>query len=293
METADDLLDARFRTNMRRIDGLTGLVYTGSVPSTPTAVENDSVRADLFRAIVVFLHATFEDILRTAARERLGVAKPEVLKDIPLIGLSRFRRAERFHLGDLGPHRGKTVDQLIQESVQRHLDSESFGSCADVDEILKKMGVDTTPFKSLYGDLDQMMKRRHRIVHEADLPGPQHSAPSQWTIGDDYQLCMWNLAVVAFYSLLRVSFDPADELQLWHFERRQRAAELVRQSREEMTAVRGQSAESMLFGLQKVTEALAQATAALGSPSHEELLVLRKRIEAKKQSRDKGMLETR
>src|ERR1035437_5185140 len=42
METADDLLDARFLTNMRRIDGLTGLVYTGSVPSTPTAVENDS-----------------------------------------------------------------------------------------------------------------------------------------------------------------------------------------------------------------------------------------------------------
>ncbi|MGB7758865.1 MAG: hypothetical protein WBL61_03495 [Bryobacteraceae bacterium] len=282
MATADDLLDVRFRLNMQRVGGLTALLYPGSIPLTPAVVESESVRADLFRTIVVFLHATFEDILRTAARERLGAAPPQVLKDIPLIGISKFRRAEKFHLGHLSAHRGKTVDQLIQESVQRHLDRESFGSCADVDETLNKMGVDTTPFKSLYGDLDQMMKRRHRIVHEADLPGPQHSATSQWTIADNYQLCLWNLAVVAFYSLLRVSLDPANELQLWCLERRVRAAELVRQSREEMIALRGQSPESMMSGIQNSIETLAQATAALGPPSHEELLALHERIEAKK-----------
>jgi hypothetical protein len=40
----------------------------------------------LFRAIVVLLHATFEDSLRTAARQRLGDAAPKVLDDLPLAG---------------------------------------------------------------------------------------------------------------------------------------------------------------------------------------------------------------
>jgi hypothetical protein len=35
------------------------------------------------------------------------------------------------------------------------------------------MGLVTEPFKCLYADLDRMMKRRHRIVHEADLPSPE------------------------------------------------------------------------------------------------------------------------
>ena len=47
-----------------------------------------------------------------------------------------------------------------------------------------QMGLDTTPFKSLYADLDQMMQRRHRIVHEADLPSPKDTVSCPWTIED-------------------------------------------------------------------------------------------------------------
>src|ERR1019366_9806394 len=97
---------------------------------------------------------------------------------IPLVGTSKSGRAEKFDLGALNAHRGKTVDQLIQESIEGYLDRESFGSCADVDKVLRQMGLDTTPFKSFYADLDRMMQRRHRIVHEADLLSPQDSAIS-------------------------------------------------------------------------------------------------------------------
>jgi hypothetical protein len=91
---------------------------------------------------------------------------------------------------------------LIQESIEGYLDRESFGSCGDVDKVLRQMVVDTTPFKSFYADLDRMMKRRHRIVHGADLLIPKDGAISPWTIADYFHLVLWNLAVLAFYSLL-------------------------------------------------------------------------------------------
>jgi hypothetical protein len=209
------------------------------------------------------------------------------LKDIPLVGTSKSGRAEKFDLGALNTHRAKTVDQLIQESIDGYLDRESFGSSTDVDKALCQMGLDSHPFKPLYADLDRMMKRRHRIVHEADLPSPQDSAILPWTLGDYFDLCLWNLAVLAFYALLRVSVDPADELQSWYFSRRTKAIELARQVGEEIIALRDQPAESMVVGLpmvpqlQMVIQKLAKVTAHLGPPSHEELLEIATKMQAR------------
>lgn len=282
MDTKEDLHSARFYLNMRRISGLATLAV-GTGPLTPAATEPESasIRADLFRATVVFLHATFEDSLRTAARQSLRGTTSGVLKDIPLVGTSKSGRAEKFDLEALNAHRGKTVDQVIQDSIAGYLDRESFGSSTDVDKALRQMGLDTTPFKSLYADLDRMMKRRHRIVHEADLASPQDSALSPWTISDYFHLCLWNLAVLAFYALLRVSVDPADELQSWYFVRRTKAIELARQTGEEVFALLAQPAESMLLGLEMVNQKLTQVTAHLGPPSHEELLEIAKKMQSK------------
>src|SRR6185369_10503597 len=100
MDAKEDLHSGRFYSNMRRINGLATLAVGTDLLSTAT-MEHDttSVRADLFRTIVVFLHATFEDSLRTVARERLRSAPADVLKDIPLIGAPHLGRAERFDLG--------------------------------------------------------------------------------------------------------------------------------------------------------------------------------------------------
>lgn len=234
MDTKEGLHATRFYLNMRRVNGLVTLaVGTGSVTLAATEAESARIRADLFRSTVVFLHATFEDSLRTVTRQRLRGLKS------------------------------------------------SYGSSTDVDKALRKMGLDTTPFKPLYDDLDRMMKRRHRIVHEADLPSTQDTALSPWTLGDYSQLLLWNLAVLAFYSLLRVSVDPADELQSWYFERRTKAIELARQTGEEAIALLGQPAESMLLGLQVVNQKLTQVAAHLGRPSHEELLEIAKKMQAK------------
>lgn len=119
MSAPEDLLQSRFYLNMNRITGLVKLIHSEVDLLKPLGFHSDGVRADILRAITVFLHATFEDVLRTTARQRLPIAKSEVLDKIPLVGKSR--RAEKFHLGALNAHRGKTVDDLLQESVENYL----------------------------------------------------------------------------------------------------------------------------------------------------------------------------
>jgi hypothetical protein len=282
MDTHNDLVTARFRLNMDRIHGLVKLIYSDIDPLRATGpFQIDGAKADILRSIVVFLHATFEDLLRTTARQRIAVAKSQVLDGIPLVGTSRSGRAEKFHLGALNAHRGKTVDQLIHESVESYLDRESFGSCGDVDEVLTQMGLDTAPFKPFYADLDQMMKRRHRIVHEADLPSPKDSLSAPWTIADTYNLCLWLTVVPIFYGLLRISVDPANEVQRWFLERRRKAIELTRSSREEFIAVRKEPPELMLLGLQKAAAMLDEVKALLDQlPSVEEMLTIWKKTKS-------------
>ena len=114
MNKNKDLSDVRFSINMDRIKGLVNL--SGSDIDARSLIypfQTIGVKADICRTIVVFLHATFEDVLRTIARRQIDSAKSEdFLNRIPLIGLSNSGRAEKFSLGNLNAHRGKSVDQL-------------------------------------------------------------------------------------------------------------------------------------------------------------------------------------
>jgi hypothetical protein len=197
-----------------------------------------------------------------------------------LVWTSKSGRAEKFHLGALNAHRGKTVDQLIQESVENYLDRESFGSCADVDEILTQIGLDTAPFKPLYADLDQMMKRRHRIVHEADLPNPKDSVSAPWALSDDFNLILWLLVVLTFYAQLRVSLDPTDELLRLFLARRIKAMKRTRQVREEIIGLRNEPTDSVPVKFEEAAARLKEVNAFLGPPSVEEVLAIWKTMKS-------------
>jgi len=56
-----------------------------------------------------------------------------------------------------------------------------------------------------------MAKRRHRIVHEADLASKSDTALQGWGIADEWQLIMWVTAVPTFYWLLRSQLEPDNE----------------------------------------------------------------------------------
>ena len=114
MGADDTLLEARFFLNMKRVGALINLVTKASAGEA-VALETGA-RDDISRAVVVFLHATFEDLLPTAARRRSNAMSTENLNKIPLSGLPA--RAEKFHLGALNAHRGKTVDELLKQSTK-------------------------------------------------------------------------------------------------------------------------------------------------------------------------------
>jgi len=274
LTTQDDLSWARFQVNMGRIKGLAALTGVNAIEPLKPAQPLQSVgpRADLIRTIVVFLHAAFEDVLRTTARERLAAAKSHVLNHIPLVGTSESGRAEKFLLGELDEHRGKTVDQLIHESVANYLDRRTFGSPNDVEVILSQMGLDTRPFKDLYPDLEQMMTRRHRIVHEADLTNPADSVSAPWTLLDDMDLTVWMLTVISFYFQLRVSLEPTDELQQWYRARLTKGFTLARDTRAEILALGRAPTEVAVTVLQKVAAGLHDVTTLLAPPTVDEFL---------------------
>src|SRR5574337_569282 len=182
MAIARLLLMERFLANNQRIQGLMEFASHGTDSWKSAEAASDNVHADLYRAVIVFLHAMFEDMLRTAAHQRLLAA-----------------RAKKFQSrGVGGAPRAKQVKQIIETSVEGDLRRKSFSSCADVKKVLRQMGLDTTPFEPLFPDLEQMMKWRHRIVHEADLPSRRARVPLQWTVDDNYKLLFSVMAVHAF-----------------------------------------------------------------------------------------------
>ena len=65
MTTKDELLKTRFLLNMGRINGLVRLLYSNEALKPAGLFQSEGVRADILRSIVVFLHATFEVVLRS------------------------------------------------------------------------------------------------------------------------------------------------------------------------------------------------------------------------------------
>jgi hypothetical protein len=109
---------------------------------------------DILRTSIVFTHATLEDFLRTLAANSLPDATKEVLDQIPLRNVNSKGRAEKFLLGSLVEFKGKTVDDVIQESVLDYLKNSNFNSTGDIAQLLVGIGVDVSKVNSSFSKLD-------------------------------------------------------------------------------------------------------------------------------------------
>lgn len=121
---------------------------------------------DLLRAAVVLLHAALEDVLRGLQSDQLPKAEKDILDRVPLVGLGD--RHQKFFLGELAGHRAKTVSQLIAESVDCHLAKRSYNSIVDIERALQSIDVDPDIVRGSFPVLEEMIRRRHHIVHQAD-----------------------------------------------------------------------------------------------------------------------------
>lgn len=131
-------------------------------------LEKHEGRDDILRAAVVFTHANLEDFLRTLAAELLPAGDENSFKDIPLAGTDSFGRGEKFALGQLAQHRGKTVDDLLRQSVSDYLSRSNYNNTTEIASLLVKLGFRPEEHNKAFDAIDRMIERRHQIVHRAD-----------------------------------------------------------------------------------------------------------------------------
>jgi len=121
---------------------------------------------DILRSATVLLHAALEDFLRTVALAHLPRQQSDCLKHIPITGTGQ--RPGKVTLGDLTMHSGKSIDSVIEESLDEWLHQQSFSNCADIAAMLEHLGIDVAYCNVSFSHLEDMIARRHRIVHNAD-----------------------------------------------------------------------------------------------------------------------------
>lgn len=142
--------------------------------------EPTDLDGDFARAAVVLTHASLECFVRDIAKQGYHSAEPGPLRDrlldkIPFVG--EESSSTKYALARVAKHAGKSVDQLVADSINEYFASRTYNSTSELDGALKELGIDTAGLKQWYPDVQAMMKRRHRVVHEADRP-PHQLIPS-------------------------------------------------------------------------------------------------------------------
>ncbi len=152
-----------FEINISRVRALLELYQSVSVNSGRRA----NHKVDILRASVVFLHSTLEDYLRSILAWKLPASSQPEINKIPI---PEKHKGEKFQLGDLIIYKGNTVDELISLSVNEYLKSKSFNNKVELIDSLRSINVHLPDnFRSKYLEMiDEMMKRRHNIVHQSD-----------------------------------------------------------------------------------------------------------------------------
>jgi len=124
---------------------------------------------DILRSAVVFTHASLEDFLRSISARLLPLANPETLNQIPLSG-SNDANSKKLLLGQLVAHKGKTVDEVLQESVDSYLLRSNYNNVDQISGLLISLGIGPgiENLRPYFANLEELMQRRHQIVHRAD-----------------------------------------------------------------------------------------------------------------------------
>lgn len=194
----------RFWRNLTRTWVLVAVATSLSTDDDPP--ELSPAGEDLIRAMVVFLHAAVDDFLRELVRilhERL----PEDLLDKLKIRIGA-KKADAITLGTLARHPNKLFADVVRESVDDWLGQKSFGDANAVASILTKLRIDFSAQQRYVPGLDKLMKRRHRIVHQADITAPTDSEPQRITEEESQEILQWFHDVDFFVTELVVALLP-------------------------------------------------------------------------------------
>lgn len=154
-----------FDKNFLRLNNLISLYKTLSAGKGRKPTNS----LDILRATTVLAHSTLEDYLRNLLIWKLPQQTKDKINHIPLTGTSEIGRPTKFTLGDLVVHKGKTIDTIIDISINEYLSTVSFNDTREIASALTGISLIVTPeIQSTFPILNEMIKRRHNIVHRAD-----------------------------------------------------------------------------------------------------------------------------
>jgi len=125
-------------------------------------------KTDILRAAVVLTHSAFEDFLRSVLRWKLPNADNDFFKNIGLPRDKDGKNKLKFELSDVAEFRKMSIDELIKQSVNEYLNRVSFNNVNEICSQLQKINIDAQDFDSYFSLLEQMISRRHKIVHQSD-----------------------------------------------------------------------------------------------------------------------------
>jgi hypothetical protein len=129
-------------------------------------LDDRNAASDILRAAVVLQHAYLEDFLRTLVATLLPLGAESSLNGTPLVGLNKPHVT--FSLGQLARHRGKTVEEVLVESVREEMRRTTYNSVGEIEAVLRKLGCKIEDHCESFPEIGRMIERRHDIVHRAD-----------------------------------------------------------------------------------------------------------------------------
>lgn len=184
-----------FSGNLNRVIGLVN-IYIRRTENKSLSEQDDN--QDILRAAVVLMHASLEEYLRQLAMSFLQFSDESVLDKIPLVDFIASGRAGSFLLGRLKKHKGKSVDELINESIHAYLEKSNYNNITDIKVLLKQIGIEEKVPKDTLSVMAEMIERRHQIVHRADNLKSSEGAISTTPIEPE-QVVEWLKALVKFF----------------------------------------------------------------------------------------------
>lgn len=157
---------SEFHQNNARVRNLIA-IYEAS-QNTRRQGRRDAQSADTLRAAVVFLHSALEEVFRNLFLWKLPSGNRDSVNLVPLIGTPANQRAKPFLLGDLIPHEGRFVHNIIRDSIDAYVDHMSLNGIHDLCSNLKMVEIESSQFEPFFPKLARCMARRHQIVHQMD-----------------------------------------------------------------------------------------------------------------------------
>jgi hypothetical protein len=204
-------LMAYVKTAQQNLNRVNGLVQIYDDLTKNTKGRRSVLKSDILRSSVVLLHASLEELLREIARAYLPRAGEAELNDIPLKGLSPSGRPEKFFLGKLAQFRGAMVDDVITLSVAAYLERSNYNNANEIAALLDSLGLDTSLVKPLFPQLNEIMARRHAIVHKADRPQSTGKGRHHASSITAAQVRSWVNAAFHFMAQVILALDKMDE----------------------------------------------------------------------------------